>query len=257
MFTTSTTWALCMKLLGRSKFQSLWFASVLQANLSRNCVITQVYWQCGRTLYVLQCSGLYKKKKHLDQLTTADNINFFLTSRCTNKRCQICTIHTMNVSTQYNITFNCSSPTAELLQYSCVHAFGINSFERTQDHRMDLVVSWALVRKHQNLHRPWRLTTDANQAAGHGANRCVLLQETVLLTNRQESRALCIILHALNIWCSWQVLYSFFPNIASEMVPEWAAFLTLSSPLLHAFWNTLTLAVVYSFNLSLFLWKSQ
>ena len=118
------------------------------------------------------------------------------------------------------------------LHYSCVHAFGINSIERTQDHGVDLVVSWALVRKHQNLHRSWRLTTDANQAAGHGANRCVLLQETVLLTNRQESRALCIILHALNIWCSWQVLYSFFPNIASEIVPERAAFLTLSSPLL-------------------------
>ena len=63
-----------------------------------------------------------------------------------------------------------------------------NIFHRkTQDHGVDLVISWALVHKHQNLHRSWRLTTDANQAAGHGANRCVLLQETVLLTNRQES----------------------------------------------------------------------
>ena len=84
-------------------------------NMQVGDVITQVYWQCGRTLYVLECNGLYTKTHGPTDYSRTINNWFFLTSRCTNKRCKICTIHNECFNTIMRIKFNCSSQATSIV----------------------------------------------------------------------------------------------------------------------------------------------
>jgi len=84
-------------------------------NMQVGDVITQVYWQCGRTLYVLLCSGLYIKTPGPTDYSKTTNNWFFLTSRYTNRRCKICTIHNECFNTIMRIKFNCSSQATSIV----------------------------------------------------------------------------------------------------------------------------------------------